>query len=283
MSLPALEWRKLPVRTLLTGTVFTSSYCLDVIYDMLTGSLYFDGSTRTVGSGSAWKSATKFVTGSNTEAVYCRPPVETSLSQSVIFSAKNSVGAVSTATPPVLKNENSYSASFLWATIVKNATGSFTEWTSLYPFGTGSFSIGYAHFSAFGQMVSGEKIVIYESKEAISISLYNPVSNVNHMVIAGAIIDPEQTASIYNTEADGRLYGISTCGTTYGAGASTIGMNPLFHTVGINNLSCSLFNDYLTTSTATSAAAKFQFFSPRIQSSSNGIISEKYLLNPYSS
>jgi hypothetical protein len=283
MSLPALEWRKLPVRTLLTGTVFTSSYCLDVIYDMLTGSLYFDGSTRTVGSGSAWKGATKVVTGANTEAVYCRPPLETSLSQSVIFSAKNSIGTVSAATPPILKFENTYSASFLWATVVKNATGSFTEWTSLYPFGSGSFSLGYAHFAALGQMVVGEKIVIYESKEAIAVSFYNPVSNVNHMVIAGAIIDPEQTGSFLNTEADGRLYAMTTCGTTYGAAASTIGMNPLFHTVGVNNLSCSLFNDYQAVSTATSAGAKFQFFFPRLQGSSGGIISEKYLLNPYSS
>ena len=283
MSLPALEWRKLPVRTLLTGTVFTSSYCLDVIYDMLTGSLYFDGSTRTVGSGSAWKSATKYVTGTNTEAVYCRPSFETSLSQSIIFSAKNSVGTVSAATPPILKNENTYSASFLWATVVKNATGSFTEWTSLFPFGTGSFSIGYTHFAALGQMVVGEKIVIYESKEAIAVSFYNPVSNVNHMVIAGAIIDPEQATSLYATEADGRLYGISTCGTTYGAAASTVGMNPLFHTVGNFNLTCSLFYDVGSAATATSTAAKFQIFTPRIQSSSYGLTSEKYLFNPYSS
>jgi hypothetical protein len=201
----------------------------------------------------------------------------------VIFSAKSSVGTVSAATPPILRNENTYSASFLWATVVKNATGSFTEWTSLFPFGTGSFSIGYTRFSALGQMVVGEKIVIYESKEAIAVSFYNPVSNVNHMVIAGAILDPEQATSLYNTEIDGRLYGITTCGTTYGAAASTIGMNPLFHTVGNFNLTCSLFYDTTAVATTTAAAAKFHMFTPRIQSSSIGLTSEKYLLNPYSS
>ena len=56
MSLQALQWRKLPIRTLALATgAPTASFILNTIYDMLTGSLYHDGSTRTLGSGSAWQ------------------------------------------------------------------------------------------------------------------------------------------------------------------------------------------------------------------------------------
>ena len=84
MSLSPLQWRKLPVRVIATGSISTS-YFLDTVYDMLTGSVYHDGTARSAGVGSAWQNPTKYITGSNTEAVYCSPPLATELSQSVIF------------------------------------------------------------------------------------------------------------------------------------------------------------------------------------------------------
>lgn len=206
MSLPALQWRKLPVRTMSSASI---SATLNVIYDMLTGSLYHDGSTRTLGSGSAWQMPTKFVTGSNTEAVYVFPGFQTSVSQSVIFSGRSSTGASSSATPSVVTNETAYSSSILHAAIVRNASGSFTQWTSQNPFGSGSYSSGCARVLKTN-ISSGDKLTIYESKEAIAI--FQTTASLVKGAVMGAIIDPELSSS-YAAESDGRLYGIATSGT----------------------------------------------------------------------
>jgi len=215
MSLQPLEWRKLPTRILPANITATSSYFLNTIYDILTGSLYSDGSTRVIGSGSAWQTPTKFVTGSNTEALYIFPGFQTAISQSVIIASKSRTGALSTATVPVITGSrvindtasggaNVLSTSSLYGAVVKNASGSFTQWTSLYPFGSGSYSTGYAPITTLP--AAGDKITIYESKEAIAIITQTAVASAQ-IFIAGAIIDPEQSISA-DTEIDGRLYGI---------------------------------------------------------------------------
>lgn len=243
----------MPVRTATTGSV---SDVLNMIYDMLTGSLYHDGSTRTLGSGSAWKMPTKFVTGSNTEAVYVFPGFQTSISQSVIFTGKNTTGASSSATPPVVTNELAYTTASLHVGVVKNASGSFTQWTSLHPFGSGSFSSGYARvLRALG--TAGEKITILESKEAIAIFNTTATSTVRGAV-AGAIIDPEQTAS-YAAEPDGRLYGIATSGTE-----STGTVQSLSTTLFENSLGAagSIFTHSTSTSTTSIGYPRFVTFAP---------------------
>ena len=220
MSLPALQWRKLPVRVISTASI---SNTLDIIYDMLTGSLYHDGSTRTLGSGSAWQMPSKFVTGSNTEAVYVFPGFQTAISQSVIFSGKSSTGAISSATPTVVTNETAYTSPILHGAVVKNASGSFTQWTSQNPFGSGSYSSGYARIVRPAGFVATEKLTIYESKEAISVVFYNPTSVLSTAAAIGAVLDPEQSSS-YAAESDGRVYGIATSGvetTTLSIGIST--------------------------------------------------------------
>ena len=214
MSLQPLEWRKLPARTFDINITATSSYFLNTIYDMLTGSFYSDGSARVIGSGSAWQMPTKFVTGSNTEAVYIFPGFQTAISQSVIFASKNITGASSSAGVPTVTGSRItvsgggpvvYSTGSIYAALVKNASGSFTQWTSLYPFGSGSYSTGYASVTL---MPSGlDKIIIYESKE--SIAVVTQTATVDAQVfIAGAIIDPEQTVTSIEAESDNRLYGL---------------------------------------------------------------------------
>jgi hypothetical protein len=215
MSLSPLEWRKLPARIFPANITATSSYFLDTIYDMLTGSLYSDSSTRTLGSGSAWQMPVKFVTGSNTEAIYVFPGFQTAISQSVIIACKSRTGASSSAAVPVVTGSRVISdaasggamvlsTSSLYGAVVKNASGSFTQWTSLYPFGSGSYSTAYAPLSILPS--AGDKIVVYESKEAISVITQTAAAGVQ-IFIAGAIIDPEQSVSI-DTELDGRLYGL---------------------------------------------------------------------------
>ena len=270
MSLPSLQWRKLPTRiTPYSTTTFTTSLILDTIYDMLTGSAYFDGSTRIAGSGSAWSASAKFQTGSNTEAVICRPPLYTVMSQSIIFGAVNHFGASSSATPAMLTNEV-YSGSYIYMACVKNASASFTEWTSRYPFGSGSYSTGYGKISGTAHMSGGERLTIYESKEALAVMFSNPsLGGVVQTAIGGAIIDPEQNTTSVDAEADGRLYAIATSGVSVTAG---YGMNPSFL------IECpgtaSLFTHRVEASAAAAAYSRFVGFYPQQQASTT-ILAQK--------
>jgi hypothetical protein len=215
MSLQPLEWRKLPARIFPVNMTATASYFLDTIYDMLTGSFYSDGSARVIGSGSAWQMPTKFVTGSNTEAVYVFPGFQTAMSQSVIFASKSKTGAVSTVTVPVILGSRTttsisvdessivFSTASIYAALVKNASGSFTQWTSLYPFGSGSYSTGYASVTPLPAAL--DTLVIYESKEAIAV-VTDTAAVDTQVYIAGALIDPEQTTTSIDAEIDNRLY-----------------------------------------------------------------------------
>jgi hypothetical protein len=264
MSLQSLEWRKLPVRILPNNINATSSYYLDTIYDMLTGSVYYDGSARVGGSGSGWQNVTRFITGSNTEAVYCYPPFQTVLSQSVIFSAKNTTGTSSAATPPVLTNETAYGTGYIFGTLVKNASGSFTQWTSTFPFGSGSYSLGYTRATDF--LGAGGKVIIYESKEAIALITQNTTGT--RVFIAGAIIDPEQTSALVDAESDGRLYGVASSGN-----------NTSINTAFLNSYTgtTDLFNH-----SGTAGAVKFVMFTPQANSTFTAQM-EKYYTNIYGS
>lgn len=276
MSLSPLQWRKLPVRVIATGSISTS-YFLDTIYDMLTGSVYHDGTARSAGVNSAWQNPTKYITGSNTEAVYCSPPLATELSQSVIFSAKNTTGAVTSATPAVVTNETAYAAGVIHAAVVKYATGSFTQWTSTFPFGSSSYSSGYARLVKAADFTTGEKVIIYESTEAIAVVAYNPSTPANNVVIAGAIIDPEQSGSAYDTETDGRIYGVATSGT---ATTGVTGISSTFLTDTLNSPQGSLFNHSTIANGASAGYSRFVIFTPNFTSLST-ISMERNLANVY--
>jgi len=275
MSLPALQWRKLPTRIISTASM---SGTLDIIYDMLTGSLYHDGSTRTLGSGSAWQMPNKFVTGSNTEAVYVFPGFQTAMSQSVILSGKSSTGAVSSTVPSVITNENVYVANVLHAAVIKNASGSFTQWTSNYPFGSGSYSSGCARVIRQASFISTQKLTMYESKEAISLVFYNPASALTYVVVIGAFLDPEQSSS-YMSEIDGRVYGIATSGCE--STTLTSGLSAAFFTDSINNQG-TLFSHSSTATSTTLPYPRFVILSPG-STSLNTIAVDRNLTNIYGS
>jgi hypothetical protein len=270
MSLQALEWRKLPVRTFqVTQSVST---VLNTIYDMLTGSAYFDGSSRVAGSGSAWVNGGIFRTGSNAEAVYCFPPVKTEMTQSVIFAGKQPNGASSSAAPYLATYENTFLPGYLYgACVEQGSSSSFTQWTGIHPYGSSSFSTGYATFTQQLSSVGiSDKITIYESKEAIAVFVYDTVASTNCGIIAGAIIDPEQSSptSSFDAEADGRLYGILTSGTS---GISTA----IFTNVSSAQL-------YLTQNvTNPSYGPRFLVFAPSISPSQTtmGVATEKNYAN----
>lgn len=207
MSLPTLEWRKLPIVT----TTISSSVpiVLNTINNMLTGSIYFDGSTRTIGSGSAWSSSRVFITGSNTEAILCYPPFQTEMSQSVLFVGKNVTVPFSSGTPTMSTNESALGNNSIGVGLSKDSSN-FTNWTGSLPMGTGSSFTGYTILlSNVTGSASSYKITMYESKEALAITIGTPSAGptVNRCLLIGALIDPQQTVSSIEAELDNRIYG----------------------------------------------------------------------------
>ena len=258
MSLQPLEWRKLPTRHLgyITGS-YNPSIWLNVIYDMFTGSVYHDGSTRVIGSGSAWKNAFKFTTGSFTEALCIFPPTETVMSQSVIIAGKSGTPN-SSATPPSMKDAQGWTGNLIDITITcaKNAASqSFTQWTSLYPFGSASYSLGYAQWcgnpSSFSKNTT---ITIYESKEAIAITNYDINTNEIDAAIAGAIIDPEQNVTGSDAELDGRLYGVAVTGFAFPIDSAFLESDSNFFTHG-NATNNSKFMTFVPQTNSTGSAS----------------------------
>lgn len=288
MSLQPLEWRKLPARTFDINITATSSYFLNTIYDMLTGSFYSDGSARVIGSGSAWQMPTKFVTGSNTEAVYVFPGFQTSVSQSVIFASKSITGASSSAAVPTVTGSRIstnvggpvvYSTGSIYGALVKNASGSFTEWTSLYPFGSGSYSTGYASVTLIPSGL--DKIIIYESKEAIAVVTQTATADAQ-VFIAGAIIDPEQTVTSIEAESDNRLYGlISASELKNGSWYAYTVFNTAFLTTFSNFTLLNWVGDYESSTQGNSyRSPKFVAFRPQ-SNSFLCIQAEKFLDNTF--
>jgi hypothetical protein len=303
MSLQPLEWRKLPARIFPANMTATSSYFLDTIYDMLTGSFYSDGSARVVGSGSAWQMPTKFVTGSNTEAVYVFPGFQTVMSQSVIFACKSKTGAVSTAAVPVIYGSRTsaaygnvqhrgssgpvvFSTGSIYAALVKNASGSFTQWTSLYPFGSGSYSTGYASVTPLPAAL--DTLVIYESKEAIAVITQTAVTDAQ-VYIAGALIDPEQTTSSTDAEIDNRLYSVVSAAEMRGAYSNynaftSFPTNFLTNTDAFNNpalfLHANDYNDSINQDYQYYRTGKFVTFRPQ-ENSFLGTYQMKFVVNTF--
>ena len=260
MSLPALEWRKLPIVT--TAVTSSTSDFLNIIYNMLTGSTYFDGSARTVGSGSAWSGSKAFVTGSNTEAILCYPPLRTSLSQSVLIVGKNTTGTVSGGTPTMATTEGALATDQLGMAISKNS-GDFTNWTGSRPMGPSSSFSGYIRPITGLSTLSTLKITIYESKEAIALDIGNGATNpiYNLVSMCGALIDPQQTVTSTEAELDNRIYGLLRSNQV-----STTGVESNFY----NTLGT--FLDH----SGTAANCKSMYFVPQ-QSSLKTIFSIKFL------
>jgi hypothetical protein len=211
--LSSLNWRKLPQRVVTGSSV---NLILNNIYDMLTGSFYFDNSPRVMGSGSAWKNVGRFITGSgtgsNTEAVYCYPPTQSIMSQSVIICGINNVGAATIFSNVLIASSSTFiNAQDFGMACVKNA-GTFSNWTGSAPFGSGSNSTGIACFyNGNNNGAITPKITIYESQEAIAVFFNdNVLATKTYGGIAGAIIDPEQISTSVDAEADNRLYGVTT-------------------------------------------------------------------------
>jgi hypothetical protein len=101
-----------------------------------------------------------------------------------------------------------------------------------------------------------DKLTIYESKEAIALTMYDFAGSANYPFFAGAIIDPEQSTptSSIDAEVDGRLYG------TAGLSGNT-GLYRYMH-VSISTFSGSLFETATWDLAGNVDNPKFNMFLP---------------------
>lgn len=272
MSLTALHWRKLPTRTITAS--FSVNNMLNNIYDMLTGSLYHDGSARVPGSASAWQNVGRFITGSgtgsNTEAVYCYPPTQTTFSQSFVIAGRNSTGAATTVANATASNNSVIGRDSLGVACVKNA-GAFSSWTTgSNGFGAGSVSSGYATFITASATTGVNKVYIYESEEAIAVFMNANGGTDNSAgtfgAIVGALIDPEQTTTANDAESDNRLYGVACTnsvnnGTSNGSSVGMGGRFLSYRDSGVNG--ANVTSGFLEHVAGSTDQSRFVIFTPQ--------------------
>ena len=199
MSLSPLAWRYVGAQAFASATVASA---LDALFTLGGAATYADGTTRTVGSGSAW-TWSRYQNAGTTEACYATPPTAT-LGLRVILA-----GAASLPSPsPTMAAPDAAAINVLNVNVVKNA-GSFASWNAASPFTSGQ-TFGYWRVWATAAGVG--TVRLYEGTEAVLV-LIETASATAYGAILGAILDSESTDVTLDSESDGKLYGIITSGT----------------------------------------------------------------------
>ena len=200
MSLSPLAWRYVGAQAFASATVASA---LDALFTLGASATYADGTTRTVGSGSAW-TWSRYQNAGTTEACYATPPA-TTLGLRVILA-----GAASLPSPsPTMAAPDAAAINVLMGNVVKNA-GSFASWNAASPFTSGQ-TFGY--WRVWSTAAGVGTVRLYEGTEAVLV-LIETASATAYGAILGAILDSESTDTVSDSESDGKLYGIITSGTT---------------------------------------------------------------------
>lgn len=203
MALPTLNWKKIGPYDLVGTTDIPT--ILDGIYDMFTTYDYYDGTTRTPGSGSAW-TCSRYQNGGTTEALYFTPPSVDIPDFRVIVA-----GVGSGAYTPTMDLDPHANGNVMVG--MNKESGAFNAWDNALPFTSGVFS-GYNNWLDPNNSAHEIKQVwAIESQEGLTIwAQYE-----NHYIkgfVVGALIDPNSDNPI-DIEPDGRIYSLVTGGTSY--------------------------------------------------------------------
>jgi hypothetical protein len=201
MSLEHVAWRYVGSQTFATATV---AAVLDALYTLGTKATYYDASTRTQGSGSAWTyTGNRYQNAGTTEALYPAPPTNT-LTQRVLVA-----GAATLPTPsPTAASPDSTAANTLMVNIVKNA-GAYNAWNAASPMTSGT-TFGY--WRVWPTTAGTGTVYLWEGKDVMMV-IITTSTGTSYGFIAGAILDPE-TTDASDGESDGKLYGLIVSGTT---------------------------------------------------------------------
>lgn len=235
MALSTLNWKLLPPQVV---TVNNVNSILDNFYTMCTSSTYADGTTRSIGLGSAWtwgRDTTNAFQSGATTALYGTPPVD-AIGHRVCMAASTAAG------PPGSKQFiDAYAASTIMIGTAKNS-GLYGNWTNATtPFTTGDFT-GFVNAGRGTAVVTISTVYMWESQECIAIQMVHSAGSLSE-AWAGAFIDP-LSANALNAELDGRLYGVAT------SGSSAVAPGPrntsaltggFFHGAANGNQHCGVF------------------------------------------
>jgi hypothetical protein len=176
---------------------------LSAITTAFASTTYQDGSSRSMGTGSAWFPSTDMFlnAGSYVPAAVVLTPPSSSLGQKIIYA-----GGGNSGTPTMIGSDaNTNTNSRIIAGMAKNA-GSYSGWANANPFTTGSFSGYVGSYNA----TSTSAIHVYESQDTIAL-IAELNTNQLQLNIGGAILDPESSNPLA-AESDGKLYGMINSG-----------------------------------------------------------------------
>lgn len=200
MSLSPLAWRYVGAQAFGAATVASA---LNALFTLGGAATYADGTTRTVGTGSAW-TWSRYQNGGITEACHATPPT-TTLGLRVILA-----GAASLPSPsPTMAAPDAAAINVLNVNVIKNA-GSFASWNAASPFTSGQ-TFGYWRMWAAAAGVG--TVRLYEGTEAVLVLIETTATGATYAAILGAILDSESTDVTLDAESDGKLYGIISAGT----------------------------------------------------------------------
>jgi len=218
MSLPALNWKQLPVQSGMTALV---PNVIDAINTAFSSNVYLDGSARVTGSGIAWTPAIE-KSGSFTEACYFTPP-SSSLGQKILVAGSSRAGLT-----PTMASPDTYAANFLHVSLSKNVgTGSYSSWTNASPFSAGNF---FGYWKIWSTSMGGaSSIRCFESTDGIAI-FFNCTTDTVSGFVAGGIIDCETDNTTADSEKDNKVYGIITTGANTTNGKFSITSNTISNT-----------------------------------------------------
>jgi hypothetical protein len=224
MSVSALNWKYIGSTSL--GGATDIDDVLDGIYNLLNATSYYDGTSRTPGSGVAWN-PTKYV-DTVTKAVHCEPSSAASSTcqgMRIVFAGEDTGSNANfplydlrSGNGPADKDSgisaspttrHTWEQAHLYGGLAKNA-GNFTSITpgsTTTPFTSGGFT-GFAQICD-GEFYNNGTLFMYESLDAIYFAITDGSSaddRQNHFM-AGGLLDPGSTAST-DSEADEVVYAL---------------------------------------------------------------------------
>ena len=198
---------------------------LDALYTLGIKTTYYDGSTRTPGSGQAG-TYSRYQNGVGTEAVYATPAVDT-LNLRYIWAGSASAASPTMATPDVYATNNAL------ASINKNS-GAFNAWDNAAPFTSGQF-FGYWN-AGWKTSVGAGALYMWECESAVY--YVSSVGGFTRHGCLGAWIKPGSTEAS-DAESDGNLYGVMTSGSNANIAAfwanSKTGVSPVWFGNNLNS------------------------------------------------
>lgn len=205
-ALPVLNHKLIGVE--LVGGTSGIEDILESVWTLISSTTYWDGSTRTPGSGSAWTGTREDGSG-NLVSVRCTPPLSAVNEMRVVFGGET--GAVT----PVMATTQAYAASRFFMSTARGVTGgaTFNGWASSPMYSTGDQTGFMGVFPS--DTTTPKHVAILESQETLWVVVSQDAANWPCFVgCGGALVQPLGSTA----ESNGRVY--INCASGYGGALS---------------------------------------------------------------